>query len=79
MSESNLPNVFWLGKISTEWPIHTFNLESHVIDWLAQVKGTTLKPRRAWEFHDGCVVREVKVVVTPMRLESVDQGGGGHE
>lgn len=73
MSEYELPEVFWLGKISTEWPIHAFVTEGQVTHWLAEVDGTTLKPRRAWEFRSGVLSREVKVVVTPDRLETVEE------
>lgn len=65
-----LPKQFWLGKIQGEWPVYAFISEEHVIRWLAEAVGTTLKPRRAWGFQSGVVYGEVEVVITEPRLVS---------
>lgn len=71
MPVQDLPEVFYLGKVQGEWPIHAFVNESQVTGWLAETEKNERgwgKTKRAWEFKNGVLVREIGVVVVPPKL-----------
>lgn len=72
--QSDLPEVFYLGKIRNEWPIHGFVTQDQVMAWLSDDEFNSRgwsKTKRAWEFKNGVLVREVGVVVVPPRLATL--------
>lgn len=60
----DLPRVFWLGKVKTEWPVFVFLSEDEAINWGERYDSEQII---MWKIYDFYKIECEVVPLTPQR------------